>query len=61
VISVGGSWGTLSEIALGMRRGDIPVISLGGWRVVDADGAAIPGIQYVDTPSAAVTAALRGG
>jgi uncharacterized protein (TIGR00725 family) len=58
VISIGGSWGTLSEVALGMRRGDLPVIALGGWRVVDADGAPIPGIQYVDTPDAAVAAAL---
>lgn len=31
VIAVGGSWGTLSEIALAKRRGGIPVITLGGW------------------------------
>ncbi|MGH8881919.1 MAG: hypothetical protein ACRD0P_31980, partial [Stackebrandtia sp.] len=38
VIVVGGSWGTLSELALANRRGGVPVISLGGWRVLDADG-----------------------
>src|SRR5262249_3258459 len=29
VIVVGGSWGTLSELALAKRRGEMPVISLG--------------------------------
>ena len=44
VIVVGGSWGTLSELALAMRRaqdlpaGALPVVSLGGWQVLDADG-----------------------
>jgi uncharacterized protein (TIGR00725 family) len=28
VIAIGGSWGTLSEIALAKRRGDVPVVSL---------------------------------
>jgi uncharacterized protein (TIGR00725 family) len=37
-IAVGGSWGTLSEIALAKRRGGIPVIALGGWTVLDQDG-----------------------
>ena len=46
VIVVGGSWGTLSELALAMRRaqdlpaGALPVVSLGGWQVLDADGRA---------------------
>lgn len=37
VIAVGGSWGTLSEIALAMRAGK-PVIMIGGWTVDQADG-----------------------
>jgi uncharacterized protein (TIGR00725 family) len=32
VIAVGGSWGTLSEIALAMRAGK-PVIMIGGWKI----------------------------
>lgn len=32
VIAIGGSWGTLAEIALARRR-DIPVISLAGWEI----------------------------
>jgi len=47
VIVVGGSWGTLSEVALAMRRGGVPVVSVGGWRVVDADGLEVPGIAHV--------------
>jgi len=30
VVSVGGSWGTLSEVALAVRTG-VPVIALNGW------------------------------
>ncbi|WP_232050081.1 LOG family protein [Actinoplanes sp. OR16] len=61
VISVGGSWGTLSEVALAVRRGGIPVIALGGgWRVVDADGVAVPGIDQADTPEEAVGKAMAG-
>lgn len=54
VIVVGGSWGTLSEVALAKRRGSIPVISLGGWRILDTDGTEVPGITHVDTPRDAV-------
>jgi uncharacterized protein (TIGR00725 family) len=57
VIAIGGSWGTLSEVALAARRG-IPVSWLGGWRVVDRDSAAVPGVTYVDTPAEAVVRAL---
>src|SRR5258708_1227969 len=35
VIVVGGSWGTLSELAMA-RRAQIPVVQLGGWQVLDA-------------------------
>ncbi|BCJ51816.1 hypothetical protein Asp14428_32910 [Actinoplanes sp. NBRC 14428] len=61
VISIGGSWGTLSEVALAMRRGDVPVVALGGWRVVQADGEVVPGIRYADTPEAAVAEAFKCG
>jgi uncharacterized protein (TIGR00725 family) len=57
VIVVGGSWGTLSEVALAMRR-SARVVSLGGWRVVDADGAPVPGILIADDPAQAVDLAL---
>ncbi|MGN9891644.1 dethiobiotin synthetase [Micromonospora sp. L31] len=58
VIAVGGSWGTLSEVALAMRRGGVPVVVLGGWRVVDATGAPVSGPRHVDTPEEAVGVAL---
>jgi uncharacterized protein (TIGR00725 family) len=60
VIAVGGSWGTLSEVALAMRRGGIPVVSLGGWQVLGANAQPVPGVTAVDTPEAAVAAALAG-
>jgi uncharacterized protein (TIGR00725 family) len=52
VVAVGGSWGTLSEVALARRSGK-PVVSLRGWRV---DGPA-PGDGIVEVPDAA--AAVR--
>jgi uncharacterized protein (TIGR00725 family) len=58
VIAVGGSWGTLSEVALAKRRGSVPVVSLNGWRIVDKDGRPVPGITYVATPEEAVATAL---
>ncbi len=58
VIGVGGSWGTLSELAPAMRRGGIPVAVLGGWRVVTADGAP-PGVSWAGSPEQAVGEALR--
>ncbi len=39
VIAVGGSWGTLSEIALARRAGK-PVVCVHGWGVTDAEGIA---------------------
>jgi uncharacterized protein (TIGR00725 family) len=56
VIAVGGSWGTLSEVALAERRGDIPVVSLGGWTVLDADGRPVGGIRPASSPEEAVAA-----
>ncbi|WP_422733325.1 dethiobiotin synthetase [Micromonospora sp. WMMD558] len=56
VIAVGGSWGTVSEVALAMRRGGIPVVALGGWRIVDATGTPVPGVRHVTTPEEAIGA-----
>lgn len=58
VIAVGGSWGTLSEIALAVRYGDVPVVALGGWRVVDRSGAVVPGVDMVTSAEEAVEVAL---
>ena len=58
VIAVGGSWGTLSEIALAKRRGGVRVISLGGWRIHDANGKDLPGIEHVNGPEEAVAQAM---
>lgn len=60
VIVVGGSWGTLSELALAKRRGGVPVISLDGWRLLDKEGRPVPGIEHVETPEEAVEAAMAG-
>ncbi|MGW0803184.1 TIGR00725 family protein [Nonomuraea sp. NPDC002799] len=54
VIVVGGSWGTLSELALAMRSGRSPVVQLGGWRIQDHLGRPIPGILHADTPRHAI-------
>lgn len=55
IIVVGGSWGTLSELAFAMREGKT-VVQLGGWRLTDQDGYPIDGIIYVRTPEEAITA-----
>ncbi|WBQ06830.1 LOG family protein [Kribbella sp. CA-293567] len=59
VIVIGGSWGTLSELALAKRRGGVPVICLGGWQILDADGHPVPGLEVADTPEHAVELALQ--
>jgi len=53
VICVGGSWGTLSEVALAMRMGK-PVIQLRGWSIADRSGQAIGGVIEADNPAEAV-------
>ncbi|WP_103936963.1 TIGR00725 family protein [Thermomonospora echinospora] len=58
VIVVGGSWGTLSEVAHAMRRGGVPVVALGGWRVLDRDGREPPGVRHAATPAEAVRLAF---
>jgi hypothetical protein len=60
---VGGSWGTLSEVALAMRRaqdlppGSLPVVSLGGWQVLDASGSPVTGVIVARDPEHAVAVA----
>jgi uncharacterized protein (TIGR00725 family) len=58
VIVVGGSWGTLSELALANRRGGVPIVSLHGWRILDTDGNPITAAVVASTPADAVHAAL---
>lgn len=58
VIVVGGSWGTLSELALAKRRGNIPVIAVGGWQIVQPDGQPVAGIDVAPGPEVAVDLAL---
>ncbi|GAA1554670.1 TIGR00725 family protein [Kribbella sancticallisti] len=58
VIVVGGSWGTLSELALAKRRGDVPVISLDGWQLLDASSRPVPGIEIAASAEDAVRQAL---
>jgi uncharacterized protein (TIGR00725 family) len=58
VIVVGGSWGTLSELALA-RRGGIPVVGLLSWTVLDADGHPLPDpVPLATSPEDAVRRAL---
>ena len=52
VIAVGGSWGTLSEIALAQRTG-VPVVCLAGWDVRDATGTPV-GLSRAASPADAV-------
>jgi uncharacterized protein (TIGR00725 family) len=56
VIAIGGSWGTLSEIALAQRTG-VPVICLGGWQVHDAADTPLD-LPRAATPAEAVAAVL---
>ena len=53
VVVVGGSWGTLSELALAVRTGK-PVAVLRGWTVRDQAGRAVEGVTEFDTPAEAV-------
>ena len=58
VLAVGGSWGTLSEVALAVRRGT-PVVSLRGWSAVDSGGAMIAGVIVTTSPTEAVAAIFQ--
>lgn len=54
VVAVGGSWGTLSEVALACRTG-VPVVSLLGWDLPAAGGPVVAA-----DPADAVRRALAG-
>ncbi len=56
VIAVGGSYGTLSEVAFSLSFGT-PVVGLGTWRVEREEHPPAP-IVYADTPEDAVERAL---
>ncbi|XRQ15242.1 TIGR00725 family protein [Actinomadura welshii] len=56
VIVIGGSWGTLSELALAMRRAAVPVVQIGGWRVHDRHGRPLAGVRHAAGPAEAVEA-----
>lgn len=54
VIVIGGSWGTLSELALAMRHGRAPVVQLGGWRLLDQHSDPVPGVRHATSPEHAL-------
>ena len=56
VIGVGGSWGTLSEIALARRLGK-PVVWLHGWTVSGPDDP----VPHASTPEGAMIIAVSAG
>ncbi|MGH3798685.1 MAG: hypothetical protein ACRDTD_00855 [Pseudonocardiaceae bacterium] len=59
IIAIGGSWGTLPEIALAKRRGGIPVITLGGWTILDHNSSPLPDpVSSATNPQHAVDLAL---
>ena len=57
VISIGGAYGTLSEIGFALRTGK-PVVALRSWQISEEDGADNPMIQAW-SPEEAVRAALE--
>ena len=57
VVAIGGGWGTLSEIALALRRG-IPVLGVHTWDL-GRDGQPVAGVRAVDDAQTAVAEALR--
>jgi uncharacterized protein (TIGR00725 family) len=57
LIAIGGSWGTLSEIALALRAGK-RVIGIGTWDVARG-GEPVEGIEPASGPDEAVALALR--
>lgn len=54
VICVGGSWGTLSEVALAVRTG-VPVVALHGWQLPEGLHAADDAVTAVRTAMALVS------
>jgi uncharacterized protein (TIGR00725 family) len=60
LLSVGGGWGTLLEVALAQRTA-VPVVSLRGWQLRDADGRPIDGPVPATTVAEAVRLAVAAG
>ncbi len=58
IVVVGGSWGTLSELALAVRRGK-PVVQIGGWRIITEQGSPPPGTPPVVTRPEDAVATIR--
>ena len=58
VVAVGGSWGTLSEIAMARKHGR-PVILLDSWRLEPSDGLADSGLRVAGSVEEAVAMALE--
>lgn len=58
IIAVGGSAGTLSEIALAMKCG-VPVIGLETWNLTPPDSTAVPAVRIARSPEEAVQLAFQ--
>ena len=58
LIAIGGSWGTLSEIALARRAGK-RVIGIGTWELARTGGEPVEGIERASDAADAVRLALR--
>jgi uncharacterized protein (TIGR00725 family) len=59
LIAVGGSWGTLSEIALALRAGKT-VVGIGTWELYRGGGVPVRGIVAAPSADEAVALALGG-
>lgn len=58
VIAVGGSYGTLSEIAFALGY-EIPVVGLKTWQFIHHGGTLDQKVHYVHTPQEAVETAMK--
>jgi uncharacterized protein (TIGR00725 family) len=59
VVAVGGSWGTLSEVAFACRLGR-PVVVVGGWSVADRSGAPPTGSPVAAPDGSSAVDLVRG-
>ena len=57
VVAIAGAYGTLSEIGFALNAGT-PVVGLGTWRLIGADGEPDTAIEYVDDPEVAAQRAV---
>jgi len=58
VIAVGGSYGTLSEMAFALGY-EIPVVGLKTWQMIHHSGVLDQKVHYVNTPKEAVALAMK--